>query len=64
MPAHSPGRSSCVTSQTAERNWQGWLFRVAQREAWRLDEVAKRTIPYDPPEEPVKGVLIKSRDVV
>jgi DNA-directed RNA polymerase specialized sigma24 family protein len=20
-----------------ERNWQGWLFRVAQREAWRLE---------------------------
>src|SRR4051795_1319546 len=28
-----------------DRNWQGWLFRTAQREAWKLEREARETLP-------------------
>src|SRR4051812_4461475 len=28
-----------------DRNWKGWLFRVAQRESWRLDREASQNLP-------------------
>src|SRR5262245_25060988 len=28
-----------------ERNWQGWLFRVAQYESWRLERQTSATSP-------------------
>ena len=28
-----------------DRNWRGWLFRVAQRESWRLDREAIHDLP-------------------
>src|SRR2546423_12724160 len=36
-----------------DRNWQGWLFRVAQFESWRLErqagrDVRLRTSEYEP----------------
>jgi DNA-directed RNA polymerase specialized sigma24 family protein len=28
-----------------DRNWRGWLFRVAQRESWRLDRERGQDVP-------------------
>jgi DNA-directed RNA polymerase specialized sigma24 family protein len=42
-----------------ERNWRGWLFRVAQRQAWALDGEAYRHTPLragPAPTEPRNGV--------
>src|SRR4051794_39922703 len=33
---HQPARN---------RNWQGWLFRAAQREAWRLEHQSREDRP-------------------
>jgi RNA polymerase sigma factor (sigma-70 family) len=29
-----------------DRNWRGWLFRVAQREAWVLDRARRETVHF------------------
>ena len=36
-PARSRGCSSSRRQPSRESNWRGWLFRVAQREAWRIE---------------------------
>jgi RNA polymerase sigma factor (sigma-70 family) len=31
-----------------ERNWRAWLYRTAQREAWRLTAVRRSEVPIEP----------------
>src|SRR3954449_12542140 len=47
------------------RNWQGWLFRSAQREAWRLDRELREDRPLRTSEDERKtefGQAIDPRD--
>src|SRR3954471_17010697 len=47
------------------RNWQGWLFRAAQREAWRLDRESREDRPLCTSEDERKtefGEAIDPRD--
>src|SRR4051794_4344744 len=37
-----------------ERNWQGWLFRTAQREAWRLERESREHTPLRTAEQELK----------
>jgi DNA-directed RNA polymerase specialized sigma24 family protein len=42
-----------------DRNWRGWLFRVAQHEVWVLDRAAREHVPVrsgTPSGEPFRGV--------
>src|SRR4051812_16716432 len=48
-----------------DRNWQGWLFRTAQREAWRLDRQVREDRPLRTSEDERKtdlGQAIDPRD--
>jgi RNA polymerase sigma factor (sigma-70 family) len=52
--AHQPDRS---------RHWKGWLFRTAQREAWRLDRQRYETLGIAPGEtRPEPGVTWERAD--
>jgi RNA polymerase sigma factor (sigma-70 family) len=46
-----------------DRNWQGWLFRVAQRESWRLDRERSQDVPLRTYElEPGTWLAVDQRD--
>src|SRR3954447_7492843 len=48
-----------------DRNWQGWLYRAAQREAWRLDRESREDRPLRTSEDERKtdfGQAIDPRD--
>src|SRR4051794_32656947 len=38
-----------------DRNWRGWLFRTAQREAWRLQREIGEPLPIRDVEEEADG---------
>ena len=38
-----------------DRNWQGWLFRTAQREAWRLERESGNPLPVRDTEDQLGG---------
>src|ERR671937_2874531 len=39
-----------------ERSWRGWLFRVAQREAWALARDRRTAVHITDPDERAGGV--------
>jgi RNA polymerase sigma factor (sigma-70 family) len=46
-----------------DRNWKGWLFRVAQRESWRLDRERGQDVPLRTYElEPGTWLPVDQRD--
>ena len=46
-----------------DRKWKGWLFRVAQRESWRLEREAGHHVPTrDTGYEPGTWVVVDPRD--
>src|SRR4051794_30934608 len=46
-----------------DRNWRGWLFRVAQFESWRLERQRSHDLPpRDGPYEPHTWLVIDDRD--
>jgi DNA-directed RNA polymerase specialized sigma24 family protein len=45
-----------------EREWKGWLFRVAQREAWRLTAVRRSEIGIVADDELNVGTMLEPAD--
>src|SRR3954453_15564521 len=45
-----------------DRNWKGWLFRVAQRESWRLESEAQHLPTRDVEYEPGAWVAVDQRE--